>query len=295
MNPEPSPTPTVRNDWNVVQDHTRVFESFVFVYPVISRRSQGLSLGVNLNPDKRCNFDCVYCEVDRHSPPRARHVNLDQLRSELTALIRIATSGQLASHPRFREASALTRRIRDIAFSGDGEPTMIANFSACVAAVIDIKRAERLDDTRIVLITNAAGLDKSDVQAGLALLDVNQGDIWAKLDAGTAAYYRTVNRSNVAFDRIQKNLLLTAQARPIVIQSLFLNIHGVPIPPAELDAYCACLNRLVHNGARIRHVQAYTIARPTPEPWATPLDPTQLETIANVIRTQTGLAVYTYR
>ena len=31
-----------------------------FVYTVISPRARGLSVGVNMNPDKRCNFDCVY-------------------------------------------------------------------------------------------------------------------------------------------------------------------------------------------------------------------------------------------
>ena len=32
-----------------------------FVYAVISSRAHGLSLGVNLNPDKLCNYDCLYC------------------------------------------------------------------------------------------------------------------------------------------------------------------------------------------------------------------------------------------
>ena len=41
-----------------------------FVYAVISARARGLSLGVNVNPDKKCNFDCSYCEVDRRHPVR---------------------------------------------------------------------------------------------------------------------------------------------------------------------------------------------------------------------------------
>ena len=64
-------SPSIQSSWAVVQDHSRVFRDLIFVYPVISRRSQGLSIGVNLNPDKRCNFDCVYCEVDRRTPGRA--------------------------------------------------------------------------------------------------------------------------------------------------------------------------------------------------------------------------------
>jgi wyosine [tRNA(Phe)-imidazoG37] synthetase (radical SAM superfamily) len=288
------PHPPIHNHWAAVQDHTRSFESFDFVYPVISRRSRGLSLGVNLNPDKRCNFDCVYCEVDRRTPGRKSQVDIPQLKTELTALIGAALEGQLAHHPKFAEVADLTRVIRDIAFSGDGEPTMIPNFAACVETVVQVKLDQHLSDTRIVLITDAAGLDKADVRAGLALMDAHQGDIWAKLDAGTPDYFRTVNRSHVAFDRILNNILLTAQVRPIIIQSLFLKVRGTPMPPAELDAYCQRLIDLTHNGARIREVHAYTIARPTPEPWATRLTPDELEAIAQTIRTRAHLPVATF-
>jgi wyosine [tRNA(Phe)-imidazoG37] synthetase (radical SAM superfamily) len=290
---EPNVNP-VRNTWTAVQDHARLFESFAFVYPVISRRSRGLSLGVNLNPDKRCNFDCVYCEVDRRTPGRSREIDIPLLRAELTALVQAALRGELAVHPRFAEAPQLTRIIRDIAFSGDGEPTLIPNFAACVQAVVEVKLANRLGDTRIVLITDAAGLDKADVRHGLALMDAHQGEVWAKLDAGTPDYFRAVNRSHVAFDRILKNLRLTARVRPTVIQSLFLKLHGAPLPLPELHAYCDRLNELRHDGAQIREVHAYTIARPTPEPWATRLEPGELDAIAQTIRDRTGLSVLAF-
>jgi wyosine [tRNA(Phe)-imidazoG37] synthetase (radical SAM superfamily) len=277
-----------------VMDHARTFADLAFVYPVISRRSGGLSLGVNLNPDKRCNFDCVYCEVDRRSPGRMRPVDVALIRAELSALIRAAKSGQLGEEPKFREVAALTRVIKDIAFSGDGEPTMVPHFAACVEAVVGVKVAERLDDTKIVLITDAAGLDKADVRKGLALMDRHQGEVWGKLDAGTEAYYRLVNRSHVAFDRIRRNLLLTARVRPIVIQSLFLKVRGEGMSAAELDAYCGRLRELVSGDGQVKEVHAYTIARPTPEPWATRLDGAELEAIASVIRDRTGLRVLTY-
>jgi len=178
-----------------VRDHSRQFADFAFVYPVISRRAGGLSLGVNLNPDKRCNFDCVYCEVDRRKPGRADRVDLGQMREELTALIRAVKDGRLGQDPRFREAPELTRAIKDIAFSGDGEPTLVPNFSACVEVVAAVRAAEELWDTKIVLITDAAGLDKADVKRGLETMGAHQGEVWGKLDAGTEAYYRRVNRS----------------------------------------------------------------------------------------------------
>jgi len=286
--------PEIQTHWQSVRDHSRSFWDFTYVYPVVSRRSRGLSIGINLNPDKVCNFDCVYCEVDRLTPPRTRSLNLLQVRAELAAMIRLAQSGELGRDPRFIEATPLTRNIRDIAFSGDGEPTMVPDFDACVQVAIDLKAAHQLHDTRIVLITDAAGLDKASVQRGLTLMDAHQGDIWAKLDAGTEAYFRLVNRSHIRFDRILSNLLLTARVRPIVIQSLFLRMHGEPMAETELAAYCDRLNELTQAGGKIREVHAYTIARPTPEPWATRLTRAELEGFASVIRERTRLAVQVF-
>ncbi len=281
----------IRNSWAAVQDHSRHFADFTFVYPVISRRSRGLSIGINLNPDKVCNFDCVYCEVDRKVPGKVSRVDLEQMKDELIAMIRFAKDGGLAKEPKFDEVPWLTRDIKDIAFSGDGEPTMIVNFAECVTAVAEVKKAEGLDRTKIVLITDAAGLDKTTVKEGLALMDQNNGEVWAKLDAGTEPYYQLVNRTHIQFDRILKNLTQTAQARPIVIQSLFLKIHEAIIPPAELTAYCDRLNEILRAGGQIREVHAYTLARPTPTDYVSRLTLAELQTVADTIRQQTGLSV----
>jgi wyosine [tRNA(Phe)-imidazoG37] synthetase (radical SAM superfamily) len=282
----------IRNSWNAVRDHARTYQDFTYVYPVISRRSRGLSIGVNLNPDKVCNFDCVYCEVDRKTPGKARTVDLAQVRDELLWLIDHAQSGGLAREAKFADAPPeVSREVRDIAFSGDGEPTMVHDFDACVRCVVDVLHERGLDRTKIVLITDAAGLDKASVKRGLELMDANRGEIWGKLDAGTEPYFRLVNRSAVKFERILSNLRETASARPIVIQSLFLRTHGEIMPAAELREYCARLNEIVAAGGRISEVHAYTIARPVPEPWATRLEPAELHALAETIRASTGLRV----
>ena len=115
---------------------------------------------------------------------------------------------------------------------------MINNFADCVEAVVDVKQAEGLESTRIVLITDAAGLDKGDVKRGLEVMARNNGEIWGKLDAGTEEYFKLVNRTNVKFERILNNLLETSKVRPIIIQSLFFKVHGEGMSKAELEAYC---------------------------------------------------------
>ncbi len=287
-------TEELKSSLAVVQDHTRHFSDFTFVYPVISRRSQGLSVGINVNPDKVCNFDCIYCEVDRRVPGAVSGVDLSQMRDELRAMVGFARDGGLAKEAKFDEVPWLTRDIRDIAFSGDGEPTMINNFDEVVAAVAEVKREENLNNTKIVLITDAAGLDKASVRRGLKVMDENNGEVWGKLDAGTEEYFQLVNRTTVKFQRILDNLRDTAKTRPIMIQSLFLKVHGEPMSAQELESYCGHLNDITTAGGQILEVQAYTVARPTPETFATKLTKQELEEMAVVIREVTGLKVKTY-
>ncbi len=281
----------INSNWAAVQDHARHFSDFTFVYPVISRRSKGLSLGVNLNPDKVCNFDCIYCEVDRRLPGAVTEVDLRQMQDELAAMVRFAKDGGLAKEPKFDEVPWLTRDVKDIAFSGDGEPTMIKNFTECVQTVVEVQQLEGLDETKIVLITDAAGLDKADVKRGMEIMDAHNGEVWGKLDAGTEEYFKLVNRSNVKFERILKNLEEAARGRPIIIQSLFLKVHGEIMSAEELKAYSGRLNDITETGGEIKEVHLYTVARPTPEQFATKLSEENLETMAETVRSTTNLTV----
>src|SRR6202171_38305 len=118
--PEPISTRRVNL---VVRDHRRTFQDNRYVYAVVSRRSKGVSIGINLNPDKICNFDCIYCQVDRKTPPVVRDVNMSRLRDELVDMIDLVVSGELFEMERFHDTPPALRRLNDIAFSGDGEPT----------------------------------------------------------------------------------------------------------------------------------------------------------------------------
>jgi wyosine [tRNA(Phe)-imidazoG37] synthetase (radical SAM superfamily) len=265
-------------------DHRRIWRDFDYGYPVISRRSRGLSLGVNLNPDKVCNFDCVYCEVDRLTVPRRVDLDLDALLKEVGLLLDLATSGGIYEIPPFDSCRPEHRRLNDVAFSGDGEPTTARLFAESVQAVADLKRARGLDLVKLVLITDSSRLKAPEVVRGLEILMANQGEIWAKLDAGTEAYYRQICRSQVPFERILDNLLATAQRWPILIQTLFLNWKGRGPDNDELEAYCGRLETVLAQGGRIQAIQLYTVARPTPEPEARPLPRLEMDALAAYLR-----------
>ncbi len=261
---------------------------------MISRRSGGLSVGINLNPDAACNFDCIYCQVDRTIPPRVRVVDLAILEEELCALIDHAQSGALFADPEFADVPHERRRICDIAFSGDGEPTTCRQFAAAVELVARVKRAAALRNTRIVLITDACYLTRPEVAAGLAIMDANEGDVWAKLDAGTEAYYRLVNRPNYSLQHVLDNIIAAARVRPVVIQSLFMRVHGQGPNEAEVTAYVARLNEITRAGGRIGCVQVYTIARPPAQSFVTSLSNHEVDEIVRRVRDETHLAAEPY-
>jgi wyosine [tRNA(Phe)-imidazoG37] synthetase (radical SAM superfamily) len=272
-------------------DHSRGWRDNRYVYPVISRRAGGLSIGVNLNPDKACNFDCVYCQVDRGVPPVTREVDVALLAEELERTVDAALGGELFTDPHFAGVPAEARRINDIAFSGDGEPTTCPRFVEAIGLAADLRRRRGLDAVKLVLITDAAYLDRPKVREGLAILDDNNGEIWAKLDAGTEEYYRLINRPNVPLRKILDNILGAARIRPIVIQSLWMKVHGRPPPETEVEAFAGRLRDILADGGRLRLIQVYTIARRTAEPWVAPLTEDDLTRVADRVRAAVNVPV----
>ena len=269
--------------------HERSFESNRFVYPVLSRRSRGISLGVNLNPDKICNFDCIYCQVDRTRQSETRFVDTSALLEELDHSLQLITSGAIYDTDKFRSTPPPLRRLNDIAFSGDGEPTSYTNFDEIIGACADMKRRHELNDVKLVLITNASMFHRPHVERGLKLLDANSGEIWAKLESGTDAYYKLVERTPIPFRQILDNITAVARVRPLVIQSLFMRIHGEPPSPCELEAFCDRLNKITASGGKLKLVQVYTVARRPAESFVAPLTDSEVDTIVALVQSRTGL------
>jgi wyosine [tRNA(Phe)-imidazoG37] synthetase (radical SAM superfamily) len=285
---------SLRSAGSLFEAHPRTFQANHYVYPVLSRRSGGISIGVNLNLDKVCNFHCIYCQVDRAEPAEKEFVAVDRLAAELDATIELVTSGRIYEDLAFARTPAAMRRLCDVAFSGDAEPTTYTNFDEVVAATAEVHRRHRLDEVKLVLITNASMLHRERVRQALEILDRNNGEIWAKLDAGSEEHYRRVNRSAVSFRQILDNLLATARVRPIAIQSLWMRIEGEPPPEREQDAYCDRLSELVAGGGQIKLVQLYTVARPPAESYVSALADAELDALADRVGRRTGLPVATF-
>lgn len=272
--------------------HPRRFESFRWAYPVLSRRSGGLSLGVNINPDGVCNFDCPYCQVDRRGPQPSGEVDPEGVVAEVRELLaRIAATGLAEVFPGVEPQG---RRLADVALSGDGEPTLRREFPAVCRLLKDL-REEWISHGgapfRLVLITNATRLDQPAVVDGLdALCADGAGEIWGKLDAGTEEFYRRVNVSRTPLARVVDNLGRTAARVPLRIQTLFFELDGrVPETP-EIEAWLGRLDEIVAVGRPVG-LQLHTVARKTSRSGCRPLPLERLQEIGEMAFRRTGIPV----
>jgi hypothetical protein len=273
-------------------DHRRDLGSNRYVYAVVSRRARGLSIGINLDTDKACNFDCPYCQVDRSVPGYAGPVDLDRLAAELEGFLGWVADGSLWSRPPFDSTAPEIRRVADIAFAGDGEPTARPIFAAAAARVKSARDAIS-PGVPIRLLTNSTMLHLERVQAGLVHID----EPWCKLDAGTPEVFRFVDRTSIPFERVLTNLRETAARRPIVVQSMFFRYaepgHFLEHGPSdhEVQQWGLRLGEIA-SGGTLSRVQVYTVARAPADPRVAALERAKLEEIAAAVPARVEVEVH---
>ena len=220
---------------------------------------------MNLNPEKYCNFDCVYCQVDRtvRGGPVLRKIDLPQLAGELDEMVELAVSGRLFEGTRFSTTPAEFRRLNDIAMSGDGEPTASPVFDEVVQLCADIRRRRGLDQVKIVLITNATLLQRQRVRMALEVLDANNGEIWGKLDAGTEEYYQAIDRTKVKLAEVLENL---AGRGPQAADCDSIAVHAAPRRAAAAGRASGLLRSALRNRRRRRADQVGADSHDRPAP-----------------------------
>lgn len=264
-------------------DHNQAVGGWVHVYPVVSRRAQGVSIGVNLNPNRACNYRCVYCQVEGLQRGKGPRIDLQLLERELHAMFDWLQTGDFYE----RWVPEEHRVLRDVAFSGDGEPTSSPDFAAAAALVLRVLRERGVDSLPVVVISNGTLMQLPAVQEGLRVLGEGKGRLWFKLDGGADRDLERINDAAVGLDRLRKNLRIAAPLLPTWVQTCAFGLDS-PEPSATwADAWIAALAAEVEAKTPLQGVLLYSVARRSFQPEAPRLhrlDGARLERLAARVR-----------
>ncbi|CAL1238823.1 radical SAM protein [Candidatus Methylocalor cossyra] len=254
-----------------VTNHSRDSAELLYVYPVLARRSGGLSIGINLNPNNACNWRCVYCQVPNLVRGRAPDIDLGRLEKELRGLLDAIRAGSFFTRFPVPEAQ---RVIRDIAISGNGEPTTSPALEA-VMEVIGRVSAEfgGTEAVKRVLITNGSQLYRPEVRRALARWNSLDGEVWFKVDSATATGIRHINNVYLSPDTVLRHLEVCARSCRTWIQTCLFAFDGEAPSAAEQRAYLDFLAELKGRAVPLQGVLLYGVARPSQQPEAPRLSP----------------------
>jgi wyosine [tRNA(Phe)-imidazoG37] synthetase (radical SAM superfamily) len=246
-------------------DHSRESAGLRYVYPVISRRAGGVSVGINLNVNNACNWACIYCQVPnlvRGGPPP---VDLALLERELRGFLREAISGDFL----VRHVPPEARRLMDVAFSGNGEPTSAVEFPAAVEIVAKVlAELDVQGELKTRILTNGSLMHLSNVREAIRRIGELDGEVWFKVDRATTTGIRLVNGIRLRPETLRDNLVRCAALAPTWVQTCYFAIDGKTPEQTELDAYLALI---VAVKGSIRGVHLYGLARPSRQPDASRL------------------------
>jgi wyosine [tRNA(Phe)-imidazoG37] synthetase (radical SAM superfamily) len=254
------------------RDHNRFQEGYQYVYPVVSRRAGGVSLGINLNTNNACNWRCIYCQVPdlvRGAPPA---VDVDALKQELSVFLNQILIGSYLQDCVPEEQ----RRLNDIAFSGNGEPTSAPNFVEAVDVVKSVRAQLGVPEAvKTVLITNGSLIHRKNVILGIEkLADIN-GEVWFKIDRATPDGIRSINDTRANKSRMVSNLNAASRACPTWIQTCLFKVDGMNPSGAELDAYVDLIQELQTRDIPFKGILLYGLARQPFQPEAARLAPVE--------------------
>lgn len=237
------------------EDHSRDSAGMRYVYPVISRRAGGVSIGINLNSNNACNWHCIYCQVPelkRGGPPP---IDLVMLERELNEFLHWALSGDFMA----TRVPADVRRLVDVAFSGNGEPTSAAEFAEVVTLVEQVLAAHDLVGKLVLrLITNGSLLDRKGVQIGITRIGRAGGEVWFKLDSATSAGLARINGIRVRPELVRRRLARCSALAPTWVQTCLFRLDGEVPDATETQAYLALLAPLA---TALAGVHLYSLAR----------------------------------
>jgi wyosine [tRNA(Phe)-imidazoG37] synthetase (radical SAM superfamily) len=245
--------------------HSRDAAGMTYVYPVVSRRAGGVSVGVNLNPNNACNWRCAYCQVPDLQRGAAPEIDLILLEQELTTMLSSIVNGD------FMQTSVPEnmRVLHDIAISGNGEPTSAKVFAEVVTVIARVMAVfDLVGKIKLVLISNGSLMDKPYVQAGLREMAAVGGEVWFKVDSATREGLRRINDTEITPARMLTNLQMAAQLCPTWLQTCVFAMDNEPPSEAEQAAYLDFIQQALASGVKLQGVLLYGIARDSQQPEA---------------------------
>jgi wyosine [tRNA(Phe)-imidazoG37] synthetase (radical SAM superfamily) len=250
-------------------DHSRDSAGLTYVYPVVSRRAGGVSIGINLNPNNACNWRCIYCQVPELKRGAAPDIDLVKLELELRGFLHELLYGNFMQEKIPPEA----RVIHDIALSGNGEPTSAKEFEQVIKLIGRVIGDFPLPKTlKVILITNGSLINRVSVQRGLRLMNELQGEVWFKLDSATKAGRLRINNTRTSLQRLRENLKIAVSQCPTWLQTCVFKLDEAPPSDAEVNAYLSFIEALLQDDIQIQGVLLYSLARPSLQPEASRLE-----------------------
>lgn len=243
-----------------VFDHSRDSAGLRYVYPVVSRRSGGVSVGINLNTNNACNWRCVYCQVPNLKRGTAPPIDLDHLEVELRGFLDELLHGDFMQ----RRVPKELRYIKDIALSGNGEPTGAKEFEQVIMLIGRVMKELALPpEIKLILITNGSLMHRKSVQAGQLRMARLNGEVWFKVDRVSKAGMRQVNGTNLSLSKVRQNLATAISLCPTWLQTCWFMWDGEPPSKEDEDGYLDFLVGLLRDNIRPMGVLLYSLARPS--------------------------------
>jgi len=256
--------------------HSRELSGLKYIYSVISRRAGGLSIGVNLNVNNACNWQCIYCEIPnltRGSPPP---IELDVLEDELRFFLHEIIHGDYME----KNVAIEDRHLKDIAFSGNGEPTSAEEFPQVILIVKKIlEEFNLLHKIKIRLITNGSLMHKESVLEGIQVLAKMNGEVWFKVDAALEENSKVINQVNIKPQQAIDRLKRCSEICPTFVQTCIFTIDNKEPNNKEIDAYIKLIDSAKKS---IKGVHLYGIARPSMQPEAYRLGRVNINVLENI-------------
>ncbi|KPK24239.1 MAG: hypothetical protein AMJ61_14030 [Desulfobacterales bacterium SG8_35_2] len=226
--------------------------------PVNSRRL-GLSQGIDLLPPKTCNFNCIYCEINKApqlSCERGEHVPTETILAEIDAL--------LEDEGRVRDLDVFT-------ITASGEPTLHTGIGKI------IRHIKEKTDKPVAILTNGSQLHLKEVRQDLLAADI----VIPSLDAARPESFRRVNRPakcSADLETIIQGIADFSREFAGEVWLEILLVENINDSPQDIAALKNAIGRI-----KPSRVQLNTVARPPYEAFAKPLTFKRMEEVKREI------------